>query len=195
MIGLVVASIVALWLWRPDAFRIRAWGSGAAVRQSVPGPSVAGRSGPERCGGAAGGRLGTDVVLELLAAAVRAGAAVPRALDVVGRHLPGPEGDALVRVASRLLLGEPWPDAWEGAPTALAPVEQCLESSWARGASPLHMIETAIHESRVAARAAARTAGERLAVQIVMPVGLCLLPAFVLLGVVPVLVQMARSLA
>lgn len=50
-------------------------------------------------------------------------------------------------------------------------------------------------EARAAARAAAREMAERLAVRLMLPLGACILPAFLLLGVVPVLVGLLSSTA
>ncbi|OYX57207.1 MAG: hypothetical protein B7Y93_02920, partial [Micrococcales bacterium 32-70-13] len=50
-------------------------------------------------------------------------------------------------------------------------------------------------EARAAARAAARETAERLAVRLMLPLGACILPAFLLLGVVPMLLGLLSSTA
>ena len=50
-------------------------------------------------------------------------------------------------------------------------------------------------EARAAARADARETAERLAVRLMLPLGACILPAFLLLGVVPMLLGLLSSTA
>ncbi len=50
-------------------------------------------------------------------------------------------------------------------------------------------------EARAAARAAARESAERLAVRLMLPLGACILPGFLLLGVVPMLLGLLSSTA
>lgn len=50
-------------------------------------------------------------------------------------------------------------------------------------------------EARSAARATARLTAERLAVRLMLPLGACILPSFLLLGVVPMLVGLLSSTA
>lgn len=49
------------------------------------------------------------------------------------------------------------------------------------------------HERREEARAAARMRAERLAVSLMLPLGACILPSFLLLGVVPLLIGLLSS--
>ena len=138
----------------------------------------AGRGGRERAEDA--GPLETGVLLELLAAAVRSGAAVPRALDVVGSSVGGREGAALRAAGAALLLGASWDAAWATAPPRLAVVQRALRA--------------AAQASRQDRTAAAKAAAARLAVHLVLPLGACFLPAFVLVGLVPVLVSLGSGL-
>jgi len=46
----------------------------------------------------------------------------------------------------------------------------------------------------VTARSAAREAAGRLGVRLVLPLGLCFLPAFILIGLVPVILSLAAGL-
>jgi len=50
-------------------------------------------------------------------------------------------------------------------------------------------------EARSSARAAARQTAERLAVRLMLPLGACILPSFLLLGVVPMLIGLLSSTA
>ncbi|MFI2105172.1 secretion system protein [Isoptericola sp. NPDC019693] len=155
------------------------------------------------------------VVLELLGAALRAGAGVPRALEATGAALDGAvapaasgtaagtapdrgggtvDGAALRAAADALRLGADWDGAWRDAPSRLGPAHRALRGAWTDGASPTGALRAAGEELLRARRAAARTAAARLAVRLVLPLGACYLPAFVLVGLVPVLLALGIDL-
>lgn len=136
---------------------------------------------------AAAGRPRPDpaVVLELVAALLGAGRSLPAALDDVATALPGA---GRLRVVTRLLLwGRGWEEAW--APVAEDPVWRSVGERL----RPLHRTGMAgrrtLEETAAAVRQQGRRADERaaeeLAVRLVVPLGLCQLPAFVCWGVVP----------
>jgi tight adherence protein B len=58
------------------------------------------------------------------------------------------------------------------------------------GLPPAALVRRAAVEERRRAAAVRQRAVRRLEVLMVLPVGLCLLPAFVLLGIVPVIVDL-----
>jgi pilus assembly protein TadC len=133
------------------------------------------------------------VVLALLDAAIGSGAGVPRALAAVGRAVGGPDGQALARASAALVLGAGWATAWAGVPVRLRPVADCLAPTWTTGSAPgpaLRAAATAVLRER---RTVAREAAGRLGVRLVLPLGLCFLPAFVLVGLVPVLVSVGTQ--
>ena len=138
----------------------------------------------------------TPVVADLLAASLTAGVPVERALPVVARAVGGPAEELLVRVLRRLELGEAADVAW--ASTRQAPGVGDLARTVARssrtGAPLAGLLAASAEELR--ARAAADTLIEvrRTGVRSVLPLGLCLLPAFVLLGIVPVVGGLLPSL-
>jgi pilus assembly protein TadC len=134
------------------------------------------------------------VVLRLLDAAIGSGAGLPRALGAVGRAVGGDDGGALVRAGAGLVLGAGWEAAWAGSPERLAPVARCLSSTWASGAAPGPSLRAAIDGLIRERRTLAREAAARLGVRLVLPLGLCFLPAFVLIGLVPVMVSVGAGL-
>lgn len=135
-----------------------------------------------------------DLVLEVVAVALAAGAPVPRALATVGAAWPGAVGAALVRAAGALALGSSWSAAWAGSSGAARAVADALEPSAATGSSPVPLLRSAAAAARRRRRAAGRTATGRVGVWLVLPLGLCFLPAFLLLGVVPVVLSIAGRL-
>jgi pilus assembly protein TadC len=168
---------------------------------------------PARSGGPAGAdpaerhrsRLGTRrsarptpadpaLLLDLVAVALAAGAPVPTALSAVGAAWPGTDGEALARAARSLALGAPWDVAWTGAVGAARAVAEALRPAWSAGASPVPLLRSAADRLRSRRRAEIRAATGRLGVRLVVPLGLCYLPAFVLVGLVPVVVSLGAGL-
>jgi pilus assembly protein TadC len=129
-------------------------------------------------------RANTDLpfAADLLAAALQAGATPEGAARLVGQAIAGPLGLRLGRVERALRLGAPAAEAWsylgdvDGAARLLRAAERSGHSG-AGFAGALHRVAEDLRADRLlAAEAAARRAG----VLVVLPLGLCFLPAFVL---------------
>ncbi|MCL2850483.1 MAG: SurA N-terminal domain-containing protein [Micrococcales bacterium] len=133
------------------------------------------------------------LLLALLDAAVGAGAPVPRALQAVGAAVDGEVGDALATVGGRLILGAPWSEAVAAAPNALRDQLDPLGAAWSAGAAPGPLLRQACERLVRERRDLVRVAAGRLGVRLVLPLGLCLLPSFVLLGLVPVVLSLAGA--
>ena len=138
-------------------------------------------------------RVELTVVLDLLSAALGSGAGLPRALEATGDALGGPDRVALRGAASALLLGAPWDAAWAGTGERYAHVADALEPAWVHGAAPRDALRLAGVRIDQDARTRARTAAARLGVHLVLPLGVCFLPAFVLIGLVPVLLSLGAG--
>ncbi|MBD5785321.1 type II secretion system F family protein [Cellulosimicrobium terreum] len=179
VVGCLLVAVSPWWVARAAAERrVRTIGRG-------PAPAVAATRAHD---------VEIGVLLELLAAAVRSGASVPRALDVVGSAVSGPDGAGLRRAGAALVLGASWDVAWSGSPERLGVVGRALRPAWVHGAAPAGALRTAGDALRQDRAAAARAAAARLGVHLVLPLGLCLLPAFVLLGLLPVLLSLGAGL-
>jgi pilus assembly protein TadC len=129
--------------------------------------------------------------VDLLAAALRAGASPDVAARCVGRAIGGPLGERLRRVDHALRMGAGADEAWSylggaaAAGRAVARAAARSQHSGAAFASSLYRLADDLRADRlIVADATARRAG----VLIVLPLGLCFLPAFVLTGLVPVIV-------
>lgn len=129
------------------------------------------------------------LVCDLLCAAITSGASLPRACEAVGKVSDGPHSQVLTRAARALHLGAHWDEAWEGHVLG-----HVLAPAWRDGADPTPLLNQLARSIRANRSAHAKQAAARLAVQLVLPVGLCLLPAFILLGIVPLLVTGSLSL-
>lgn len=135
------------------------------------------------------------LVLGLIAVAVRQGASIPVALDAVGRAVSGTLGERMSQVSGALHRGMSWHDAW-AAPCEDAACGRCLrllrdtlDDAWHRGASPVERLEMAIEAVDRDERAAIEQGASRLSVRLLMPTGLCFLPSFIAIGVVPSIVS------
>lgn len=134
------------------------------------------------------------LVIQLVATALAAGSPIPQALIAVGNGMSNAEGRSLASVGRALLLGARWDNAWELGPHRLIPLKHALAHSWEYGAPAAHTLAAAAENAEKDAVAHSRAASQKLAVLLVLPLGLCYLPSFVLLGVVPLIVQLAGPL-
>jgi pilus assembly protein TadC len=149
-------------------------------------------------------RVAADLpfAIDLVAAALQAGAPAGSATLLAGEAVDGPVGDRLAVVGRALLLGAPPAEAW--AQLAFGPrvagddpghrVARAARRSGHSGAALAAALTRVADDLRADAAVAierrARTAG----VLIVLPLGLCFLPAFVLTGLVPVVVAIVGDM-
>lgn len=130
--------------------------------------------------------LGAD----LLAAALRGGTAVDGSIGAVAEALGGPLGDRLQRTARSLRLGAEPAEAWghlTGIPQAERMVAAAVRSS-ASGGALAGALERLAGDLRADRKVAIEAAAQRAGVLIVLPLGLCFLPAFLLTGLMPTVV-------
>ena len=128
----------------------------------------------------------------LLAAAVRSGLDVRSALEQVA-HVAEGDARALGELAKGLAAGVPWGDAWTIAPPRLWPLGRALGPAWERGSSPVDALDALADATLARARAAGDAAAAELGVRLSLPLALCLLPAFILVGVVPLLIAVGGA--
>lgn len=161
-IGTVVTAL-GLWLWAVG----RAWSAGLIrrVRDTRAANPV--------------------VVVELVAAAIGVGTSIPRSLTAVGRaaQIPGMEN-----AAALLQLGADLEEACGQLEGRYRDLVEAVAPAWFQGAAPLPLLALLAQRWRREQATAAREAAQRLAVKLVLPLGLCLLPAFICLGIVPIVV-------
>jgi Type II secretion system (T2SS), protein F len=135
------------------------------------------------------------VALDLLAVCLRSGSPLVVALEIVGGALPGVLGADLVRVAGMQRLGASPSAAWSAHQDdpVLAPVVRLVRRSAASGSGLAAAFERLAVDRRAAAVAAGQARGHRAAVYATAPLGLCFLPAFALLTVVPLAASIATT--
>ena len=127
---------------------------------------------------------------ELLAAAFAAGTPPVMAAEAVALALGGPLGAALAAAAAAARMGVEPASAWMGIASdpALRPLARALAGAVTRGTSPTAVLERVAYDARDALRWAAEARARSVGAKAAAPLGLCFLPAFVLVGIVPMVV-------
>ncbi|MFE5957038.1 type II secretion system F family protein [Streptomyces rubiginosohelvolus] len=177
VLGCAVGAAAAYGTWRWQRSRPRG------------GP---GHSPPERA--VIAGQL--PLAADLLAACVAVGAGPREAAEEVGRSIGGPVGDRLARTAVEIRLGGEPAGAWGrfGEIPGAGPLARCLHRAGATGAPAAEPIARLAASIRAERAAAAVARAQRAGVLITAPVGLCFLPAFLAVGVAPVIIGLAGDL-
>ncbi|MCV7029207.1 type II secretion system F family protein [Mycobacterium sherrisii] len=139
--------------------------------------------------------------LDVLAACLEAGMAVSTAATATAGSAPPALGRVLRRAADLLALGADPAVAWSLSPDPGRPAEHASTDALLRlarrsassGSALAAGVAELADQSRHDAAHAAAAAAERAGVLIAGPLGLCFLPAFVCLGIVPVVAGLARD--
>ncbi|HEY2694014.1 MAG TPA: type II secretion system F family protein [Pseudonocardiaceae bacterium] len=133
---------------------------------------------------------------DLLAACLRGGLPVPSAVAAIAAEVPGDAGPALRQTAELIALGADPVQAW--APALKHPATARLARGARRtarsGAALAGVAESLANEVRAGADDLAEARAQRAAVAVTGPLGLCFLPAFICIGVVPVVIGLATRL-
>lgn len=134
----------------------------------------------------------TALVLELLAAQLRAGLAPLAALGTLSEAL---NSRPLHTVCQRLQMGSNWGSAWSGsAAGTFGELRDALAPAYTGGAPSTALLLSLADAHRLSERRAAERAAGKLSVALVVPLGLCSLPAFICLGIVPILISLLPTL-
>lgn len=134
----------------------------------------------------------TALVLELLAAQLRAGLAPLAALGTLAEAL---NSRVLHTVCQRLQMGSNWGSAWSGsAAGTFGELRDALAPAYTGGAPSTALLLSLADAHRLSERRASERAAGKLSVALVVPLGLCSLPAFICLGIVPILISLLPTL-
>ncbi|MCQ4121692.1 type II secretion system F family protein [Rhodococcus tibetensis] len=137
--------------------------------------------------------LAIAATFDLLAACLRSGLPVAVAAEAVSLTAPPPLSESLRRAADLLSLGADAATAWESAASdpATESLARMARRSARSGSSLAGSMTELATESRTHAEDSAAASAERAGVLISGPLGLCFLPAFICLGIVPVVIGLA----
>jgi len=133
--------------------------------------------------------------VHLLGACLAAGSAVGSALAAVAESMPGAVGDELALIQRRLHWGVDPATVWRTVDGPLEPLGRSMARAHESGASVRHAVDRLNQELRHETRARADSRARAVEVRAAAPLGLCFLPAFVLIGVVPMVAGLFSSLA
>jgi len=136
------------------------------------------------------------VVTELLAGCLAAGLLMTEALDAAAVAGDDATAAACHATAAALRRGEPADEAWWRwrADPWLAPIGRTAQRSTQTGAAAADELHRAAARLRAKRRARLQEKVQRASVWVVVPLGLCFLPAFVLVAVVPLVAGLFGSL-
>lgn len=171
------------------AFAGRRW-TAALVHRAEVESTRAGHTGGEQALNAP--TVDTALVLELLAAQLRAGLAPLAALGTLAEAL---NSRPLHTVCQRLQMGSSWGSAWSGsAAGTFGELRDALAPAYTGGAPSTALLLSLADAHRLRERRAAERAAGKLSVALVVPLGLCSLPAFICLGIMPILISLLPTL-
>ena len=134
-------------------------------------------------------RIARDLPLavDLLAACLRAGRPPQQALATVATAVRGPLAELFTEVAHHLALGTDPIDAWSRlrSEQACAPFARAIDRSLRSGAPLSKTLEHLADDTRQAHHHSADQRARAIESRTALPLGLCFLPAFVVLSIVP----------
>ncbi|WP_405535979.1 type II secretion system F family protein [Streptomyces sp. NBC_00075] len=175
--GVVVGLVAGFGLWR---WRLRQAAGGAAAEEVD----------------AAEAARQLPLAADLLAACIAAGAGPVIAAQAVGEALAGPVGERLARGAAEVRLGGEPAEAWRRLASipGAGPLARLLERADESGVAAAAPVARIAADTRAGWGRAATERARRAAVMVTAPVGLCFLPAFIAVGVLPVVIGLADGL-
>lgn len=140
------------------------------------------------------------LMMDLMASMLAAGASLERGLEVLARSSSPPVSAALTAVKTALDLGASWEVAWAAAAgppsgNAVGELGHALRFAGTTGAPSAAVVSAHAAQFRRRRNRETEQRTAALGVRLVVPLGLCSLPAFVCLGVIPILVGLFPAFA
>lgn len=133
------------------------------------------------------------LAIDLLAACVGAGASTPQALMAVSEHVERSVSQDLNRVRLALDVGGTPEEAWTLVTSDLVGVGNVICRSTRSGAPVVDLLTDLAREKREHVRLTALAQARALGVRSAGPLGICFLPAFVLIGIVPLVIGLVDT--
>lgn len=174
VLGFVLGGVFGLLVGVGAGPFVARWIGGLSSRQDERRALQIGRSLP--------------VAIDLMAAALDAGAAPAHAVAVVARSSSGPVAEVLHTVAHRWSLSNDLQTVWDGVDPSLDPVARAFRRADSSGISVVALLTSAAQECRRRRAAERRKVAASVAVRTAAPLGVCFLPAFFLVGIVPAII-------
>jgi len=136
------------------------------------------------------------IVLDLIAGCLSSGLSMPDAVEAAADAGDPVTREACLTTARQLRRGADPYDAWAGwvADPSLAPAARVTMRTTATGAAVADDLSRTAARIRSQRRAARQERVQRAGVWVVVPLGLCFLPAFVLVAVVPLVLGLFAAM-
>lgn len=131
--------------------------------------------------------------LDLLALTLAGGAPTFAAIEHVAQASSDDVRAQLGKVSAALKWGVAPETAWSAAPARWRGAQRAFLLAERAGAAPSPMLRQAARDIRAAETERVALAGAKAGVRIVLPLGLCFLPAFILLTIVPLVLGLMPS--
>ncbi len=133
--------------------------------------------------------------LDLVVAVLEVGRPPGVALALAADATPDPLGSELGQLASRVSVASDPLGVWSSLlhDPALAPVGRAFQRAERSGMPVAHVISGVADELRRERRSRRRDDSRKVAVRTAAPLGMCFLPAFFLVGIVPTIMGAFRS--
>jgi len=134
---------------------------------------------------------GLPHVVDLMASSLSVGTSAATAIELAAQAVEPPMSEELLLVTSRLRLGVDPVRVWSdvGKHAQLGALGRCLVRATESGAPVSEAISRLAEDLRRNARASVEGRARAVGVKAAAPLGLCLLPAFILIGIVPLVVS------
>lgn len=129
-----------------------------------------------------------ELVLDLAASLLESGLPIGRVLEILGSRI---DHCAPLRTVARCLeLNMGWEKAWADCPVWLEPLQRALRFTMNSGAGSAQLLRSFARLQRRERVRQAQEIGARFGTKLVLPLGLCALPSFIALGVVPIIIAL-----
>lgn len=133
-----------------------------------------------------------ELILDLSASLLDSGMPITEILDLLGSSI---EQCAVLRSVARCLeMNMAWDRAWEAAPQWLEPLRKALHFAHMTGAPAASLLRNTAALQRRERKQKVASLGAQFGTRLVLPLGACALPAFIALGVVPLIIALFPSL-
>lgn len=136
------------------------------------------------------------LVLTVAGLLLRTGTPPPAALTTAARCCGSAVADSCAAVERRIAMGEPSGSAWAAlySHPQLAIAARAATRATDSGAALARAWESAAHQLKADQRLATEVRARKVGISALAPLGLCFLPSFVCLGVVPIIIGLAADI-
>lgn len=133
------------------------------------------------------------LALDVLAALLASGQSVISGLNYISQHLPGCTG--LQHVSAALALGVDWDEAWALAEDNrdIRELNTELKFTYLSSVPTAAVLNASASTLRRNRKRRAEQLAAELGIRLVIPLGICLLPSFLCLGVIPMVIALLPS--